>query len=160
MVSFRFVLAHALSPVVSFRFVFISKRSPLPCFVSFRIYKTLNFSCPCFGSFKKMVSTPTLIPRTLKLKTQISNSELGSSGGRCEHLLGRNHRVRQHKYETPPVSMDGRAINAQTTTNWLWECCRAIAWRGACLGQMARRPLGEGRALRNHHKSQDTPITN
>jgi len=35
-----------------------------------------------------------------------------------------------------------------------------IAWRGACLGQMARRPLGEGRALRNHHKSQDTPITN
>ena len=30
-----------------------------------------------------------------KIKTPISNSELGSSG-RCEHLLGRNHRVRQH----------------------------------------------------------------
>ena len=32
-----------------------------------------------------------------------------------------------------------------------------IAWRGACLGQKARRPLGEGRALRNNHMSQDTP---
>ncbi len=34
-----------------------------------------------------------------------------------------------------------------------------IAWRGACLGQKARRPLGEGRALRkkenkNKNKSQ------
>ena len=31
-----------------------------------------------------------------------------------------------------------------------------IAGRGACLGQMARRPLGQG-ALRNNHITQDTP---
>ncbi len=49
---------------------------------------------------------------------------------------------------------------AQTNTYGSWECRRADAWRGACLGQMVRRPLSEGRVLRNNHTSQDIPKTN
>ena len=52
------------------------------------------------------------------------------------------------KYETPPVS-GRRAIMLKLLLIGYGNAAAQIAWRGACLGQMARRPLGEGRALRN-----------